>query len=936
MASARIVRVGVVAHAMGLLDIERFAASMQILGPSPDPALALEEFWVQGAYLTAEQLSLVLDAIEGAPGSDRPTQPYVNGPPSAVPSSPLRLELPSLLDVPAGATRVVRFDAAAGVSADRSGFNVTMARPAGPPSSSKPESLPRPLPLLAGVPSSQGPGPERYPSGRVLGAGGMGQVFECVDNVLGRQVAVKRLRPEVVTDPVAIAMLEREARVIGSLEHPNIIPVYDAGYLDDSGPFYAMRLMERPSLEALLRKLREGDPEATAEFGLGRLLRAFIQVCQAVDYAHSRGIVHCDLKPSNILLGSFGEVLVVDWGLAHSPDESSAYRGGTPGYMAPEQFEPDTRPIDARTDVYALGAVLYEILTQRQAFPDQSSDPHAPRTMVRMLSPRRRPVSPAIRAPERTIPEELAEASMKALEIDPEARYPTARALATDIELFIEGTKERERREQRARDLTEQGDSLADSYHELVESRPERVAETNDLRASISPWEDADLKQALWDAEDRQLVLDSLCIRTLQAAVSAYEQALDEVAGYAAARRGLARLYREELHRAHERRDDFDRVYFEGLMRQYEGDAAGSSGGVIRLGVTPEPVEVTLCHVQENNRRLVIAREEPLGVSPIEVAGLATGSYIARLSRPGFFDVLCPLLLRPGQELSLVVDVRGASEMKPGEVFIPGGPALLGGDETNLNGRDLQEVDVPSFFISTFPVSFQEYLEFVAALFQADPASALDFVPCNTDGTFYWEWNGHEFEPSRITRWGDDREVLLSLPAFGVDVACAEAYARWRSESTGRQYRLPTEWEWEKAARGTDGRRYPWGDRFDASFCKMRESRPGLPRPEPSGIFATDSSPYGVRDLAGGIAEWVLPPGHRSSVGVTTQLATRGGAWCDWRVDCYLGARRPYFVEERSARVGFRLVRDVRDARSSLQAARLPQEPQDSVDLGWE
>jgi serine/threonine-protein kinase len=911
MSSARIIRIGVIAHAMGLLDIDRFAASMQLLGPAPDPTRSLEEFWVQGGHLSAEQLALVLDALEGAPGSDRPTLPYKDGPPTAAPSSPQ----PRRIDVlPPEPTRVVRLESG---PAESLNFNATMARPPGLPSSSRsePRPLPRPLPLLAGVPS--GPGPERYASRRLLGAGGMGQVFECIDNVLGRQVAVKRLRPEVATDPLAISMLEREARVIGSLEHPNIIPVYDAGYLDDTGPFYAMRLLERPSLEVLLRKLREGEPATTAEYGLGRLLRAFIQVCQAVDYAHSRGIIHCDLKPSNILLGSFGEVLVVDWGLAHSPDEGSAYRGGTPGYMAPEQFEPSTRPIDARTDVYALGAVLYEILTQRQAFPDQPSDPNAPRTMIRLLSPRRRPVSPLIRAPERVIPEELAEASMRALELEPEDRYPTTRALATAIELFLEGTKERERRELRARDLTEQGDGLAESYHELVESRPDRVAETNQLRASISPWEDAELKQTLWDAEDRQLVLDSLCIRTLQAAVAAYEQALDEVPGYEAARRGLARLYREELHRAHERRDDFDRVYFEGLMRQYEGDAAGSLGSVIRLAVTPEPVEVTLCHVQENNRRLVVAREEPLGVSPVEVTNLSTGSYIVRLSRPGFFDVLCPLLLRPGQDLSLEVDVRGASEMKPGEVFIPGGPALLGGDETNLNGRDLQEVNVPSFFIATFPVSFQEYLEFVASVFQTDPAQAHDFIPRNTDGTFYWDWNGHEFEPSRITRWGEDREVLLSLPAFGVDVACAEAYARWRSESTGRQYRLPTEWEWEKAARGTDGRRYPWGDRFDASFCKMRESRPGLPRPEPSGIFAADSSPYGVRDLAGGIAEWVLPPGHRSSQGVTTQLATRGGAWCDWRVDCYLGARRPYFVEERSARVGFRLVRDIREVRGA-------------------
>src|SRR6185503_18885638 len=107
---------------------------------------------------------------------------------------------------------------------------------------------------------------------------------------------------------------------------------------------------------------------------------------------------------------------------------------------------------------------------------------------------------------------------------------------------------------------------------------------------------------------------------------------------------------------------------------------------------------------------------------------------------------------------------------------------------------------------------------------------------------------GRRFSPAPVDLWGYREDALLSLPALGVNVRSAQAYAAWRSRREKRDYRLPTDEEWEKAARGTDGRRYPWGDHFDESFCKMRESRPGLPRPEPSGCMPFDVSPYGVLD----------------------------------------------------------------------------------------
>ena len=214
------------------------------------------------------------------------------------------------------------------------------------------------------------------------------------------------------------------------------------------------------------------------------------------------------------------------------------------------------------------------------------------------------------------------------------------------------------------------------------------------------------------------------------------------------------------------------------------------------------------------------------------------------------------------------------------------------------------------FVIAARPVTIDEYLAFLEDALRRDPGRVADLLPRRPDGSPYWERDEEgAFVPRGISHWGTPAE-LRALPVFGVDAESAEAYAAWRTRVTGKQHRLPNEQEWEKAARGTDGRAYPWGDVFDASFCKMRDSRPYAPRPEPSGAFPADVSPYGVLDMAGGIAEWVIPSNEIRDSGGTRLLVTRGGAWCDWQVDCLLSSRRPAWASERAARTGFRVVRD--------------------------
>jgi serine/threonine protein kinase len=207
---------------------------------------------------------------------------------------------------------------------------------------------------------------ERYEVHELLGRGGMGAVYRATDRILKRDVAIKVLPAEVDQRDV-IRRLEREAQVLASLEHPGIVAVHDAGSLGDGRPFYIMRLVRGHRL----------DEQVRAE-SRGQRLRRFLAICDAVSFAHSRGVIHRDLKPSNIMVGEFGEVLVLDWGVAkvagdHTADHSAGASSsrdrtgdgvavGTPGFMAPEQISGDRSRIDVRADVFGLGAVLRDLL----------------------------------------------------------------------------------------------------------------------------------------------------------------------------------------------------------------------------------------------------------------------------------------------------------------------------------------------------------------------------------------------------------------------------------------------------------------------------------------------------------------------------------------------------------------------------------------------
>jgi hypothetical protein len=228
----------------------------------------------------------------------------------------------------------------------------------------------------------------------------------------------------------------REARLLARLEHPHIVPVHDLGLAPDGRPYFTMKLLAGETLDAILLRLRRNDAATLAKYPLPALLESFVRVCDAVAFAHSRGVIHCDIKPANVQVGDYGDVRLIDWGLAQElqgPPDPAGFVKGTPGFMAPEQAAGRGCAADVRTDVYALGALLYAILTWHAPVSGTDAADVLSRTVAGEIVPPRR------RAPERQVPAALEAIACKALAADPAARYPTAEALLADVHAFTNG-----------------------------------------------------------------------------------------------------------------------------------------------------------------------------------------------------------------------------------------------------------------------------------------------------------------------------------------------------------------------------------------------------------------------------------------------------------------------------------------------------------------
>ena len=274
----------------------------------------------------------------------------------------------------------------------------------------------------------------RYTIDRLHSSGGLGQVWIARDATLGRQVAFKEIRAEHADNPVIFARFLREARITGNLEHPGIVPVYELARHPETGrPFYTMRFVRGITFtQAIADFHRKRHAGSLSPLDLPALLGSLLGVANAIGYAHARGIIHRDLKGDNVILGDFGETIVLDWGIAKRIEESDEEEGqilGTPGFMAPEQASGHVHAVGPRTDVHGLGAILYEILTGQPPFSGKDTA----ESMRRVIQ--ETPAKPRSIWPE--APAALEAICLKALSKDPEARYAGAPALAEEIRRFL-------------------------------------------------------------------------------------------------------------------------------------------------------------------------------------------------------------------------------------------------------------------------------------------------------------------------------------------------------------------------------------------------------------------------------------------------------------------------------------------------------------------
>jgi len=760
----------------------------------------------------------------------------------------------------------------------------------------------------------------RYRTFIAIGSGGVGTVKRCEDPHLGREVALKALHAQLKTDPRQRTRFVREARVMAQIEHPNVVPVHELGVDEEGNVYFTMKRIKGVTLEHILRELRKGNPKYTERYTISHLVDVFVDVCHAVAFAHSRGVLHRDLKPANILVGAFGEVLVLDWGLAKiigDPDDpeeanvdfpsdeelnltsgSVTLEGsvcGTPMYMSPEQAMGRVSEIDERSDVYSLGGLLYELLTLERA--------HSGVMVTDILfSVAYDPVvPPRTCAPERRIARELSAICVMAMAKEKEARYPSVEAMLQDIRDYQSGLSivaapdSLPRRAWKACKrhpvlsttsaavlavlvigTTSLGTAFALRYLRLMDEAEHnrdagslRFDKKVELYAEWKALRDANTtKTPTVHEESLREKIEELHRENeidYSSAVIQYMMATDDRENR---RRltGLREIFGNRLHygvltgNADEAKkwlnflrdwmgQDFERAQPDQQERLLALSDSLKGDGALTVSSDPRGADVTLWRLEVQDEKIQHrAFDRELGQTPIETFTLPQGRYILSLSLGDGAELTYPVRIDPNEEESVVVTIP--SSIPDGMVVVPAGPFYVGGDQA----RDyrLHEQSLPSFFIRETEVTFAEYIAYWMDPAGADRSDAgMSRVQLREEDREFidaWDAGGRLIEAL-----GSDR------PIVGITQAATVDYCRWLGERLGRTVRLPTAEEWEKAARGVDGRDYVWGNTYEVDFSYTLENEAAR---ESHGLFAParslpmDRSVYGAFDLAGNAREW--------------------------------------------------------------------------------
>lgn len=797
-----------------------------------------------------------------------------------------------------------------------------------------------------------------------LGKGGMGEIRRVWDRKLRREVAMKLLRSEYASDPSMLARFTEEAQATAQLEHPGIVPVHALGEDAEGRPYFTMKEVRGKTLTVIIAEVhqhaREGQWLPTPSgWSFSRLMQAFHRVCEAVGFAHARGVIHRDLKPDNIMLGAYGEVLVLDWGLAKvlgdpelasplldavqtdrsiggAPSTKMGVIAGTPAYMPPEQARGEAA--HPAVDVYALGAILYEILSGEPAYQGANSD--SVLSQVRKGPPRRLhranrtwTPGPRVLAESPLPPELLVNVCERAMMRQAADRYRDAGELATAVLAFLEGAQAREH----AITLVEEADTLEPRIHALTERAAELRERAHTLAAEVPGYTPIEGKRVFWELEDEARELEQQAAGEAVHRVQLLRGALSLDGDLADAHARLADHYRMRMSKAEAAGDTLSMRQFEWYLRAHDDGrhAAWLRGdGALTVITDPPGAAVEVYRYVERDRRLTLQPVRNPGRTPLKSWHLPMGSYLVVLKKEGYAPARYPVLIErqghwdgvaPGESEPLPIRMLREGELGADDVYIPAGWFLSGGDAGGLPRRKLW---LDPFLIRRFPATNRQWIEFLDALVhEGREEEALLYAPRERPGAAGESGNllyGRRPDGTFFTRAdaeGDEWDP--DWPAWLIDWKCANAFAAWEAERRGQPWRLPWEFEWEKSARGVDGRTFPWGDHLDPTFTNMRDSRPDRPMPAVVDSFPVDESPYGVRGMAGNARDWCLDlfradgprveGGRMASTAVEagSRRSLRGGAFTSYQGSAGLSFRLGDSGESRIPLVGTRLCRSV-------------------------
>ena len=767
------------------------------------------------------------------------------------------------------------------------------------------------------------PTPEPEPGLRIekfrldakLGEGGQGLVFLATDTELSRLVALKILRPELAEVPELVQRFLAEAKRTSALAHSGIPSIFEFGTSREGLIYFAMELIHGPTLWDILDGLRREGEAFDQKWPLDRLIRILSGAARALHYAHTRGLVHRDIKPANVSLGRGEDTLVLDWGLAKrfredqqsvadAPEENVEITQmgrvmGTPLYLSPEQAFAGACEVDPRTDVFALGALLYEVLCL--------DSPYAATTAGELLRLARSGdiEPPSSRRAEREIPAELESIAMRALSKNPDDRQQTAEQFAEELEEFLMALQARASLQDETSGLLRSAVGLAGRFQRLRGDLSLAEAEAAQVREAIPEWAPIAQKTSLWSAEARVDVLRLDVAETLSSAVETVTRCLLQSPRDTRAQRLSETLYAAHLEWAESLGDwSLAASACRRLKHLHETTPVhvrNDLGRVVGSDVPREAV-IEISRWEECDRRLVERTVKQCSPVDLEDLSLPAGSYVFTLTIPDCAAARMPIIVRRGEVTSIGVRRLPQDQVPDGFAWVPAGPFLCG------RRPQFESIEVPDFAIQRSPVVIDAYIDWLDHLHAEAPEEAERRVPrVPGGGPLLVVVDGRHVARSTTEGGASPARPPAGHPVVGICRSDAEAYAAWLGERIGTTLRLPTEIEWEKAARGADARQYPWGSHLDVTFCAMASSTGEPATLRPVAMHPVDASPYGVLDCAGGVSDWC---GDAVGIGGTLGVH-RGGSWLSHRNACHVLMRKLLPPESRAPDVGFRLVAEL-------------------------